>query len=161
MTARATRDFRRFLMTSLNIFIHSVYRRNNCLEHQNYLLQILTGLKNYDFLTFTFSVIGKDFLLNGPMAPSSKFQWAIQKINGYSLHASFIEKSVFSSSSNSLCFFERQVCFSLLSVKLHNRCQYWIVTSHSVLYKAVCCYHHTYTQKTVKLWWIFIKTCWQ
>jgi len=28
------------------------------------------------------TVIGKDFLLNGPMAPSSKFQWAIQKING-------------------------------------------------------------------------------
>ena len=36
------------------------------------------------------------FLLNGPMAPSSKFQWAIQKINGpyhkpngHSLHAYF------------------------------------------------------------------------
>ena len=27
-------------------------------------------------------VIGIDFLLNGPMAPSTKFQWVIQKMNG-------------------------------------------------------------------------------
>jgi hypothetical protein len=42
------------------------------------------------------------FLLNGPMAPSSKFQWAIQKMNGpyhkpngHSLHAFFVEKVCF------------------------------------------------------------------